>query len=168
MCRKFIISDTHFGHGNIIKYCNRPYDNIFHMEKELIKNWNEVVGKNDIVYHLGDFSMKLNKGKTIGVINQLRGNIFLIQGNHDTHGHPFYKTYFTNYSRYPIIIPDGIILSHQPVFVNENMPYINIHGHLHNGGHKGEFNTSKHHFNASVECIDYRPILLDDILKKFK
>ena len=52
----FIISDTHFGHTNVIKYCNRPFKDIEEMDKTLIKNWNETVSNKDVVIHLGDFA----------------------------------------------------------------------------------------------------------------
>lgn len=50
-------SDTHFGHANIIKYCNRPYKDTEEMNADLIKRWNSTVGKDDLVWHLGDFSL---------------------------------------------------------------------------------------------------------------
>ncbi len=34
----FYISDTHFGHKNVIGFCNRPYDSIEEMNEELIEN----------------------------------------------------------------------------------------------------------------------------------
>ena len=52
----YFTSDTHFQHGNIIKFCNRPYSNVEEMNNAIIENWNSVVGPNDIVFHLGDFA----------------------------------------------------------------------------------------------------------------
>lgn len=48
-------SDQHFFHGNIIKFCNRPFENIEIMNKVIIDNWNECVGDEDVVFSLGDF-----------------------------------------------------------------------------------------------------------------
>ena len=45
-------ADQHFGHTNIIEYCNRPYDTIDEMDADLIQYWNQVVGRYDVVYHL--------------------------------------------------------------------------------------------------------------------
>lgn len=75
----FFTSDTHFGHENIIKYCNRPFQSIDEMDNTIISNWNKIVKDNDTVYHLGDFSSK----DPYVYIKRLKGNIVLIKGNHD-------------------------------------------------------------------------------------
>jgi calcineurin-like phosphoesterase family protein len=78
----FFTSDTHFNHGNIIEYCQRPFKNVDAMNEKIINNWNSVVGEDDIVFHLGDFclggSAEWNK-----VLDRLNGHIYLTYGNHD-------------------------------------------------------------------------------------
>ena len=54
--RVFFTSDTHFSHATIIKFCQRPFKDVSHMNDELVQRWNEVVGPDDIVFHLGDFA----------------------------------------------------------------------------------------------------------------
>ena len=78
----FFTSDTHFGHGNIIEFCNRPFKNAEEMDYKLIENWNKKVPHDGTVYHLGDFAWGgYEFWKNIR--NQLNGNIILIKGNHD-------------------------------------------------------------------------------------
>ena len=68
----FVTADTHFGHENILKYEHRPFPNVHVMDKRLIGNWNSVVGKNDIVYVLGDCSFH-TKADTEKIIKKLNG-----------------------------------------------------------------------------------------------
>ena len=56
------------------------------------------------------------------------------------------------------------MLSHEPLYVNPEMPYVNIHGHTHGKC----FDNCVQRFNVSVENIDYKPISLDEVVFKFK
>ena len=76
-------ADTHFGHANIIRFCDRPYRDTFHMDESLVENWNQVVKPGQIVFHLGDFGFKGSAGKLGRLYERLNGKIILIQGNHD-------------------------------------------------------------------------------------
>ena len=77
----FFIADTHFSHKNIVQYCNRPFKDVYEMNEVMIENWNEVVGKKSIVYHLGDF---FGPGRyDLDIIEKLNGQIRLIVGSHD-------------------------------------------------------------------------------------
>lgn len=80
--RMFFTADTHWGHRNIIKYCNRPFSGIEEMDDALIANWNRVVGKDDIIFHLGDFAMG-GSAEWSRLLQKLNGRIYLILGNHD-------------------------------------------------------------------------------------
>ena len=79
MPKLWFIADTHWGHGSIIRFCYRPFQSLFEMDDALIKNWNAVVGPNDLVYHLGDVAFQ----KPDRYLNNLNGEMFLIAGNHD-------------------------------------------------------------------------------------
>lgn len=80
----FFISDTHFFHTNIIKeeYCGRPFKNIEEMNQSMFDGWNQKVGPDDLVIHLGDIAMHGWSG-FLNSINSLNGKILLVKGNHD-------------------------------------------------------------------------------------
>lgn len=82
----FFTADEHYGHtnkvGGIIKFCNRPFDNITDHDRTTISNHNEVVGPNDTVIHGGDFSWK-SVNRTIEIIEQLNGKHIMLKGSHD-------------------------------------------------------------------------------------
>ncbi len=76
-------ADTHFGHANIIRFCDRPFEGAHHMNEALINNWNQVVDEDQTVFHLGDFAFKCGQTQTAVISQRLNGNIILIRGNHD-------------------------------------------------------------------------------------
>lgn len=80
--RNFLVSDTHFGHSNVIKYCNRPFANVAEMNETMISNWNSVIQHDDHVYFLGDFGIG-SPEYLHRVMQRLKGKIHLIKGNHD-------------------------------------------------------------------------------------
>lgn len=77
-------SDTHFGHRNIIRFCDRPFDSVEEMDEALIQNWNSVVKPGDSIYHLGDLTFA-KEDKIRYYLSRLNGNKFLCLGNHDDH-----------------------------------------------------------------------------------
>ena len=156
--RVFVIADTHFSHTNIIKYSNRPFNNVEEMNETIIKNWNSVVGKEDIVYHLGDFTIDNDNIKNI--VNKLNGIIFLIRGNHDGKSIKFYDEVGLDILPTKTIINKKYILSHRPLEDNE-IPkgLINLHGHIHNSNLDERFNKDIHQC-VSVEKIDYKPRII--------
>ena len=77
----FLSSDQHFYHKSVIRFCGRPFKDMDHMHETLIANHNSVVGPDDTVYHLGDFSFKA--GEIPGILSRLNGKNILLPGNHD-------------------------------------------------------------------------------------
>ena len=78
----YFISDTHFNHNNIIKYCNRPFKSINEMNQTIINNWNKTVKADDEIYHLGDLVLG-KKEEMYNTVSNLNGKKYLIRGNHD-------------------------------------------------------------------------------------
>ena len=166
----YFISDTHFYHSNIIKYCNRPFKNVKEMNETIINNWNNVVTNKDTVYHLGDFCLS-NDDDIKSIFNRLNGSIILIRGNHDRKTVKFYeKIGFKVLTHAPIVLDKyKLMLSHVPLpdsIIKEG--YINLHGHIHNKSiseNYPENYSDEKHINLSVDVTDYKPVSIDEINK---
>lgn len=139
----FYTSDSHFGHANIIKFCNRPFKDVNHMNEALTANWNAVIGPDDTVYHMGDFAM----GKPHSYAKRLNGKKILILGNHDRESQVRACGFFHSIVPYKTVEIDGqkVHLSHYPYKpqVGEyDIKFLDrmreddgnwlIHGHVHN------------------------------------
>ena len=161
MSNVFFIADTHFGDDAIRRYENRPFETVGSMDDALTDNWNRAVGASDEVYVLGDFGAI---GREKEVLSRLNGRKFLVKGNHDTQTNAYYREagFEEVYDR-PILYENFWILSHDALYVNENMPYANLFGHVHNSPIVKDY--SRQHYCVSVERIDYRPIGFDVIRK---
>ena len=164
MSKTYLIADTHFGDDNIRRYENRPFQNIDTMDSELVSRWNEVVNPDDIVYVLGDFGAVGYEKK---ILAQLNGRKLLVKGNHDIKSNEEYRSFgFEEVYDHPIIIDGFWILSHDALYVNANMPYANLFGHVHNNPIVRDY--SKQHYCVSAERIYYSPISFDEIKRKIK
>ena len=75
-------ADEHYGHKNIIKYCDRPFKTDEEMDQTLIDNHNSVVGENDVVFHIGDFTLR-SRNFAQSIIRQLNGSHVFLEGSHD-------------------------------------------------------------------------------------
>ena len=95
----FFISDTHFGHKNILNFKKdggtenlRDFDDLDHMRETIVTNWNSVVTSKDKVYHLGDIAF--GKVSELDVLHRLNGHKRLVKGNHDLRPASKYLEYF--------------------------------------------------------------------------
>ena len=160
----FFIADTHFGDDNIRRYENRPYESVSEMDRAMIENWNKTVNENDEIYILGDFGAE---GYEREILSRLNGVKYLIKGNHDTNMNDFYREVgFKEVYDLPVLYKNFWVLSHDAIYVNRNMPYANLFGHVHNNPIIKDY--SSQHFCVSVERISYTPISFEEIVKKVK
>lgn len=157
----FIIGDPHFWHKNIINYCNRPFTTVEEMNETLMKNWNSVVGKQDIVYVLGDFAL-CGKDHIIEITQKLNGRKRLVLGNHDGASLETYRNAGFEYVyNHPIILDEFYILSHYPqTYIPQ--PFFNIHAHTHEPSVLGNC------FCVSAENINYTPLNFDEVKRAQK
>lgn len=168
MGRVFLIADTHFGGEAIIRYENRPFETVEEMGRCLIKKWNSVVSEEDIVYVLGDFSTNQDAEADRRVLSQLKGEKILVMGNHDRHRttQEWRDLGFAEVSPWPIVYQDFFLFSHEPMYINTNMPYANFYGHVH--GNVTYQTLTKQSACVSVERIEYTPIEFDELVKMVK
>ena len=152
----WVISDTHFNHGNIIGYCNRPFQSVEEMNDTMIKNWNSTVKDGDIVYHLGDVYM----GKRPEFLRNLKGRKRHILGNHDNGKHQLLGNVFEKILVWRMFPEFGLLLTHVPVHPNtlqEKCPK-NVHGHIHEKDSYGA-----NYVNVSVERVNYTPVNIESL-----
>ncbi|MBO4894762.1 MAG: phosphoesterase [Clostridia bacterium] len=157
MSKTFFIADTHFGSKAILGYESRPFDTVEQMDKAIVENWNKVVSPQDTVWHLGDVGDDT-------IIGRLNGIKYLVKGNHDTGSNQYYRDIgFTEVYDLPVLFENFWLLSHEPLYINSNMPYANLFGHVH--ANPIIKDLSSQHFCVCVERIDYTPVEFDFIKK---
>jgi calcineurin-like phosphoesterase family protein len=88
---RFFTSDLHFGHKNIIDFCDRPYSSVGAMNEWLILNHNSMVSQDDEVWFVGDLAMGTVED-SLKFATRLNGRKKLIPGNHDK-CHPMHPNY---------------------------------------------------------------------------
>lgn len=159
MGKRFLYADPHFFDENILKMepARHVFQNITQMHNNLIKNWNDTVTENDEVFVLGDFINSAKEEDIKEILNALKGKITLIVGNHDKINVEYLRnnTRVTVYD-HPIILDEFWILSHEPMYVSEAMPYANVFGHVH--GNPMYKTVSSRSYCVSAERTGFKPI----------
>jgi len=168
----WVISDTHFNHAAILGFKDyagkapRPdFDNVDQMNECMFDNWNDTVGADDTVIHLGDVLLGENKVDWLEAnFAQLPGKKRLVLGNHDNVKFlaPFFKDiqlWINDFS--------GLILTHTPLHPDTMYerhrwgtgPLLNIHGHIHsNPSPDGPYRC------VCVEQTDYAPVNIEELI----
>lgn len=164
---RFFTSDQHFGHTNIIGYCNRPFSTTEEMDAALIANWNAIVtSDSDEVYTLGDFTCNGGLKRIAELCEQLRGIKHLIRGNHDRHNpREFIKAGFASCSQRLFLEtevrmhnnPVMLCLRHKPIREPEKRthPHWIVNGHVHD---RWTVRKDIKHINVGVDAFAFKPI----------
>lgn len=167
MSEFYVTSDTHWAHTNIIKYSNRPFADVEEMNQALVKNINDVVGADDWLFHLGDWSFGGidNVKKYRDQINCK--NIVLVLGNHDQHiqKSPDLQKLFTEV--HPSYLERKIN--------GQEITFCHYAMRVFNKSHRGAWNLYAHShgslpddptalaFDVGVDCWDYKPLHFDQV-----
>lgn len=163
----YFTSDLHFGHKNIIKYCNRPFNNEEEMDETIIRNWNSVVKEQDTVYILGDFTKICETNIINDYLKKLNGTKTLLIGNHDEFiNNNISLLDFDEVCEYKelTINTQKVILFHYPLLEwnAKKEGAICLHGHVH-GKTKNACNISGL-YDVGVDANNFYPVSLENIL----
>jgi len=154
----YFTSDEHYGHTNIIKYCNRPFKTVEEMDGEIIKRHNSLVKFDDMVIHAGDFTLK-NEKEAENYIRRLNGKHIFIQGSHDKWNNNLPYVWEKTINKIHIVV------CHYAMRVWPKSHYKNgsimFYGHSH-----GNLEPLKNQWDVGVDNNDFYPVSLDDLLKK--
>lgn len=177
----YLTSDLHLNHDREFIYKPRGFDSIWDMNRALIENYNDIVSYGDDVYILGDLMLggpdRMKDG--LNLLSQLKGNIHIVRGNHDTDNR--WEAYQNLHN--VVEIDNAIYLkykgfhfymSHFPTFTSNNdydkplkARTLNLCGHTHTQDpwldkDKGYI------YHCELDAHNNMPISIDYIIEEFK
>jgi len=170
--RKFITSDLHFGHANIMKFCpvtRAGFTDVSDMDEQMIREWNKEVSVEDEVFILGDVAF-CNAQKATVIMRRLNGTKILIEGNHDVKNlnDPEFRACFKEIHKYLRYNHNGTIVCmfHFPIFDHDQAARgsIMLHGHRHGNPHNIPGRIMDVGFDATGKVVSS----LDDIVQKMQ
>lgn len=179
-------SDHHLNHKRIIEFCNRPFQNLGHMNVEIVRRHNALVQADDIYFAVGDLAMG-DFEEAMGFAASLNGIKYIVLGNHDRASTVFdrgrnIERYTRRYEQagFTVLPETGVTIDlhgtriavcHYPYFgdhterdrhvalrpKDEGLPL--VHGHIH-----AERRISGRMFNVGVDVNDFTPVSQEEIL----
>ena len=169
----FYISDTHFGHENVIGFDKRPFTSVEEMEYTMTELWNARVRTEDDVYILGDMVFKRDKSP-YELIRRLNGRKHLVIGNHDVNNIMKNRKTMELFvsAEQMMTIKDGdkrIVLCHYPILEWDGCygETIHIYGHIHNRKERAWkiMSSLENCYNAGCMINNYMPVTLNELIK---
>jgi calcineurin-like phosphoesterase family protein len=162
----FFTSDHHFGHGGARGLFRRPFPTTAEMDAIMAARWNETVGPNDEIWHLGDFAVRQSPARMGELLEALAGLKHLIVGNNDgaaTTG----LSQWASVQHYAELQVDGtwLILCHYPLRTWNRIGRgaLDLHGHSH-----GRLAPLPRQVDVGVDLWDFRPITLAQIRQRVR
>ena len=154
----FFTADEHYGHTNIIKYCNRPFNSIEEMDNTLIKNFNSRVTNKDVTIHIGDFCWARHKDDAELYIKALNGSHIFVKGSHDS-----WLPASAKYIWRKQIEGQFVMCCHYAMRTWERAYYGSwqLYGHSH-----GKLEPIGLQYDVGVDNNDFYPVSFDDLKNK--
>lgn len=168
----WFISDTHFFHGNMLKFTNdkgelvRPgFASFEDMNETMVDNWNRVVKPQDHVWHLGDVCMGMASGHHNALLRRLNGHKRMTVGNHDKLKSEALHMNFEKIELWRGFKEENFVCTHIPLRKDNFRGGVqfNVHGHIHE-----RVIDDPQYINVCVEQTNYTPVSMDEILAKIK
>lgn len=157
----FFTSDTHYGHGGALGLFRRPFESVAAMDDALIGRWNQRVGADDVVWHLGDFAVQAAAPRVESLLAALHGRKHLLLGNTDGPATAAARGW-TSVQPYLEMNLDGIelVLCHYPLrsWNRQTRGAFDLHGHSH-----GRLKPLTRQVDVGVDVFDFQPVTLDEI-----
>lgn len=169
-------SDTHFGHANVLGFCARPWRTVEEMNRALVDNINAVVGPNDTLYHLGDFSFKMTVEDARALRDRIRcRDVRWVPGNHDKDwSRPEVEGTFAVEQPIATLKLDGgrkVVMCHYPIMDWPGLGHgaIHLHGHIHSASGYNEWNRDMGllRYDVGVDANAYAPVSAERIIAFF-
>jgi calcineurin-like phosphoesterase family protein len=157
----FFTSDTHFGHGGALGLYRRPFASVAAMNEAMVERWNATVGRDDEIWHLGDFAIKQGAAVAAELLRRLNGRKHLVAGNNDPPA-TMDQPGWAGVEPYAEISVDGVflVLCHYPLRRWRRMDKgsLNLHGHCH-----GRLEPWPRQIDVGVDVWEFRPVTLAEI-----
>jgi calcineurin-like phosphoesterase family protein len=158
----YFTSDTHFGDPRVLRIDRRPFPDLAAHDAALVTRWNDVVGADDEVWHLGDFALGPPPERVEALLASLNGAKRLIVGNNDGPA-TLAAPGWASVAHYAETVVDGrrLVLCHYAFRTWNRMGtgVLDLHGHSH-----GKLKPMPRQYDVGVDAHDFRPVTLATIL----
>ena len=160
----FFTSDTHFGDPRVLRIERRPFASVAEHDEALIALWNQTVGPEDEVWHLGDFALGPKPEAVAALLDRLHGRKHLVTGNNDGPG-TLAAPGWESVQAYAELRIEGrhLILCHYPfrTWNQIGRGSLDLHGHSH-----GMLTPMTRQYDVGVDVQELRPATLDQIIAR--
>lgn len=171
----FFTSDIHFGHSNIIRHCDRPFDDVNEMNERLVERINSMLNDDSHLFILGDLSF-LRPSRTLGFVSRIKGYKYLIRGNHDNirkwseelrNEFVWIKDYHELHIQTPqskFTKKNKICMMHYPIMSWNKQRYgtYMLHGHMHSSQ---DHYPDRLLYDVGVDNNNWYPVSLNEIVR---
>lgn len=154
----YLVSDTHFGHENMVNWSLRPAD----FNEKIWKIFDQIPA-DSILIHCGDITIGADATTHIR-LQSYPFKKWLVRGNHDNHSISWYVKNGWDFVADEIVIKmfgSNFLFTHEPMPKREGVDK-NVHGHLHGGQSRGfpAFYDTEYHIEVTPEAVGYNLVKL--------